>query len=410
MLIANSQTNLDRRAELVEANIAAVHAHQVMLAAKSGRSFPLYRAVDGADLPAMVAHQRSLFAEGVGAIKAWLDGKPSTIDRMKDLNPILGARLPMADSLPVNVFTRYLLARTGASVTDARSIANLYQIVLEIDRDGNVFQQLQKFYIDLGLAVYWGQLPGKNAPGNSDAELLEMGEQLAAQTCESPFATDAAAWQITAKKIWIWGQRHLHIRDAEVLASELMREDDIRKLLPQVRAMAPRKIAIIGHSFTMPVNWSTPTSFSQIVITIFERLNPAVQFRHWQKGGMNALQAKELFCAEATAWKPDLAFIFVLAATPQELSALADIRGSLAAAGARPYFFPHNGPGPYNNVSTLRRFAASQGLALADFDDVVQAAPNKSEFVSLDKIHMTEPYHRLMAREFLRFLIKHERE
>jgi len=76
------------------------------------------------------------------------------------------------------------------------------------------------------------------------------------------------------------------------------------------------------------------------------------------------------------------------------------------SAGARMYAFPHNGPSPMNNVAAIRRYAAENGLRLADFDDIVQAAPNKGSFVSLDKIHMTEPYHRLMAREFLRFLVE----
>jgi hypothetical protein len=400
MKLADTTTNQDRWTDLIEANIAAVHAFEVMRAAKSGKSYSSYWAADAANLPAMVAHQQSLFATDAEDIKAWLAGKPSAFDRAKDLDPLLAAKLPLADSLPVNVFTRYLHAHTKASAPQARALANLYQIVLEIDRDGNVFQQLQKFYIDLNLPVYAGQF----GLGNSDAQLLEMGKQLETQTCPSPFATDAAAWQITGKKIWIWGERHLHIRDAHVLAAEMMQEADIRELLPKVRAMTPRKIAIIGHSFTMPINWSTPTSFSQIVITIFGQVNPAVEFRHWQRGGMNALEAKEFFCAEAVAWKPDLAFTFVVASTPEELAALSDMNNALAAVGAKLFLFPHNGPAPYNNVQALRRYAAQHGLRLADFDDVVQAAPDKSEFLSLDKIHMTEPYHRLMAREFLRFL------
>jgi hypothetical protein len=32
-------------------------------------------------------------------------------------------------------------------------------------------------------------------------------------------------------------------------------------------------------------------------------------------------------------------------------------------------------------------------------------APDRERFLSLDGIHMTEPYHRLMAREWLKLLV-----
>jgi hypothetical protein len=35
---------------------------------------------------------------------------------------------------------------------------------------------------------------------------------------------------------------------------------------------------------------------------------------------------------------------------------------------------------------------------------VLAAAPGRERFLCLDGIHMTEPYHRLMAKEWLRFL------
>jgi hypothetical protein len=302
----------------------------------------------------------------------------------------------------VNVFTSYALAHTKASRLEARAVANLYQIILEVDRDGNVFQQLLKFYIAIGLPVYIGQF----GLGGSDQELLDLGMALQARTCESPFATGAANWQIAGRKLWNWGEKHLRIRDADTLATELMQEHGVMELLPRVRELPARKIAIIGHSFTITNHWSTPGSFTQIVISIFGRLNQSVQFRHWFQGGLTAPQARDLFAKEALAWKPDLAFTFVLASTPAELAALSEMDKQFKSAGAQMYAFPHNGPGTYNNVPTLRRYAAEHGLRLADFDDAVLAAPNKADFLCLDKIHMTESYHRLMAREFLRFLVR----
>jgi len=331
-----------------------------------------------------------------------VNGEPSSFDRTADLDPLLAAKLPLDEHLPVNVFTRYVMAKTKASRTHARSVANLYQTVLEIDRDGDLLQDLLQFYIDLGAAVYVGQL---GLPG-SVADMLVAARELAPQTCACPYAVDEPAWQITGKKVWIWAEKNLHIRDGVVLAREMLREKEIQRLIPAIKAMPAQKIAIIGHSFTMPVNWSSPSSFTQIVIEMFAQLNPAVQFKHWSRGGLSASGAKELFYQQALDWKSDRAFIFTLAESDADFQAYEEMSEGFANSGSHLYIFPHNGPMPYNDVQKVRRFAKEHNLELADFDDVVQAAPNKAEFVSLDKIHMTEPFHRLMAGEFLKFLVK----
>jgi len=38
--------------------------------------------------------------------------------------------------------------------------------------------------------------------------------------------------------------------------------------------------------------------------------------------------------------------------------------------------------------------------------DILANAPDRSKFMCLDGIHMTEPYHRLMAKEWLKYLAK----
>ena len=62
----NQQTALSRRAELVEANILAVHAYQIILARKAGGAAlnACYPATspDTATLESLVKHQQSLLA------------------------------------------------------------------------------------------------------------------------------------------------------------------------------------------------------------------------------------------------------------------------------------------------------------------------------------------------------------
>ena len=155
---------------------------------------------------------------------------------------------------------------------EIRSVANLYQTVLEVERDGDRLQDLYAFYIALGLPVYVGQfgLPG------SDEDFLAMGRLLEGKACASPVGLSAAEWQIAGRKIWNWGEKNLHIRDAQVVADELLAEPDVRPLEPKMKALPAQRIAVIGHSFTMDLHWSSPSAFVPIVTAMFARENPGV--------------------------------------------------------------------------------------------------------------------------------------
>src|SRR5262249_52037539 len=174
---------------------------------------------------------------------------------------------------------------------EIRSVANLYQTVLEVERDGDRLQDLYAFYIALGLPVYAGQL---GLPG-SDADMLATGKLLAGKACASPVGLSAEEWQIAGRKIWNWGEKNLHVRDAQVLADELLAEPDVRTLAPKIKALRAQKIAVIGHSFTMDLHWSSPSAFVPIVTAMFARENPAVQFRQFQGGGLTSSRALKNF-------------------------------------------------------------------------------------------------------------------
>ena len=201
---------------------------------------------------------------------------------MKDLQPLLAAKLPMPPNLPVNVFTAYLREQAPHHRNEEiRSIANLYQTVLEVERDGDRLQDLYAFYIALGLPVYVGQLGLRGR----DEDFLAAGHLLEGHACSSPVGLSAADWQIAGRKIWNWGEKNLHVRDAQVLADELLAEPDVRALEPKMKALPPQRIAVIGHSFTMDLHWASPSAFVPIVTAMFARENPGVQFRQFQGEG-----------------------------------------------------------------------------------------------------------------------------
>src|SRR6185369_6405951 len=176
-----------RLAQLVEANITAVHAFQVLLAKTSGKGQACFSAgnLSDAELHALSEHQAKLLKSDSKQLRAWVEGHASNFNPSEDLQPILSSGLKIPDNAPVNTFTNYLRQNTKASEVKIRTIASLYQTVLEVERDGDRLQEEFAFYIGLGLPVYVGQL---NLPG-TDADLLAVGRKLEGQSCEAPVGT-----------------------------------------------------------------------------------------------------------------------------------------------------------------------------------------------------------------------------
>jgi len=395
-----------RLAQLVEANVIAVHAFQVLLAKGSGKGdkacFSPGRLSD-AELNALSEHQLRLLKSDLNSLRAWVRGATSSFDPSQDLLPILNSGLVVPDKAPVNVFGRYLHQHSKANEVGIRAVANLYQTVLEVERDGDRLQDEYAFYIALGLPVYVGQfgLPG------TDADLLAVGRQLEGQSCEAPVSTGAAEWQIAGRKIWNWGEKNLHIRDERVVAAELLKEPDIKRLESQLRSLPSQKIAVVGHSFTMGLHWSSPSSFVPIVIDVFRRENPKVQFKQFAAGGLTASRAQKRFYQDVLDWKPDKVMLVVMTRTDDDYEALKQMGNGFRASGIRTYMFDEvHDPAAVTpgTVERARKSAEESGIEVIEVGEILANAPERAKFICLDGIHMTEPYHRLMAKEWLKYL------
>jgi photosystem II stability/assembly factor-like uncharacterized protein len=392
---------------LALANVKAVHAYQVLLARKEGKGAPRCYPRDAPSdeaLKALVAHQDALLAEDPEAIRAWTEGLATSFDPGKDLEPLLAAELELPDELPVNTFARDLLTQApGRAPAEIRALANLYQTVLEVERDGDRLQDLYHLYIPLGLPVSVEQL---GLPGN-DADLLEVGRRLEGRSCASPFGLGSAEWQIAGRKIWNWGRKNRHTRDARVVARELLAEPELDALVPRLRAMAPRRVAVIGHSFTMDLHWASPSAFVPIASAVLKQESPQVEVRQFEAGGLTASRARQRFYADALAWKPDVVLFVVVNRTEADLEAFGEMGRGFKAVGATVYTFdnvrePAAGrPGDPARDAVAAREA---GMRVVEVEDLLLAAPERDQFVCLDGIHMTEPYHRLMAKEWLKLL------
>ena len=408
-----------RLEQLVEANILGAHAFQVALAKKEGKGDPgCYSpgTLTGAQLSAIEAHQASLLKAEVKTVRAWAEARTSAFDPKADLEPLLASGLTLSDTLPVSVFTRWLAPRAQvgppgglserarAPRVHVRALASLFQTNLEVERDGDRLQELFAFYAGLGLPVYLGQL---GLPG-TDADFLAMGRDLEGKACASPFGTAAADWQIAGRKNWNWGEKNLGIRDDKVLAQELLAEPDVAALVPRIRAMPAQRIAVIGHSFTMQLHWSTPGAFVPVVTAIFARENPKVEFRQFQGGGLTSTRAMSRFYADVVAWKPQQVLLVVINRTDEDLESFARLGRGFAETGAKVLTFDdvHDPKGTANGLRDRELAVAREtGMTVIEVSPLLAAAPDREQFVCLDQIHMTEPYHRLMAKQWLAFLV-----
>ena len=395
-----------RQLQLVEANIVGTHAFQVLLVKQSGKGDPKCFSpgkLSDSDLNALVAHQAKLLKSDANAVNDWVRGAKTSFDPAQDLVPLLSSGLTLGPNTPVNVFDRYLQQRTKFGPIKTRAISSLYQTVLEVERDGDLLQDQFTFYIGLGLPVYIRQL---HLPG-TDSDMLSYGRDLVGRSCAAPFDTGAAEWQIAGRKIWNWGEKNLHIRDERVVAAELLRERDVEVLEPRLRALPAQRIAVIGHSFTMGLHWSSPSSFVPIVIDVFRRENPKVQFKQFAGGGLTATRAKDRFYQSVLDWKPDKVLLVVMTRTDADYEALKDLGLGFKKAGIKTYMFDEVHDPESVNPGVVERAAASGregGIEVIEVGRVLAASPDRNRFVCLDGIHMTEPYHRLMAKEWLKFL------
>jgi hypothetical protein len=397
-----------RASRFVEANIVATHAFQVRLA-KPGKADAACWSAGGLSdeqLQALVERQKSMLAASPQAVKAWAEGRDSQFDPAKDLDVILKSPLrAAADKLPVNVLAAYFAEKAKAPALSCRAAASLLQMMLDVDRDGDMLQQMYAIYVALHLPVHTEQL---GLPERTDEEFLTLAQALAGRMCQSPVDVTPPALRMMFRKMWNWGHRHTGQRDVRVLAGELMAEPAVKAVLPRLAAQPARKVAVIGHSFTMDVNWSSPSSFVPVVMEIARQDKARLKFRLWQGGGLNPARPDcRRFALEAAAWKPDVALIVVATRSPQDNQALGEMVAGLAKAGAEVVMFDTlrlDDPGVGTPADVLRDLAAKGGLKLLEIAPLLAADPQRDKFVCLDGIHMTEPYHMLLAREWLKYL------
>src|SRR6185369_7992412 len=149
--------------------------------------------------------------------------------------------------------------------------------------------------------------------------------------------------------------------------------------------------------------------FVPIVTAMFARVNKDVQFRQFQGGGLTSSRARKNFYQDALAWHPDAVLFVVINRTDQDLADLREMAEGLRAAGTRVITFDDVHDPDSGDASKRAQEIAMEkpaGMEVAMVSPILAASPERSHFVCLDHIHMTEPYHRLMAKQWLKVILK----
>jgi hypothetical protein len=98
----------------------------------------------------------------------------------------------------------------------------------------------------------------------------------------------------------------------------------------------------------------------------------------------------------------------VINRTEEDLASFRRLGRGLADAGAKVLTFDDVGD-PKGTAPELRErelaIARETGMTVIEVSPLLAAAPDRERFLCLDGIHMTEPYHRLMAKQWLGFLV-----
>ena len=105
------------------------------------------------------------------------------------------------------------------------------------------------------------------------------------------------------------------------------------------------------------------------------------------------------------AWKPDLVLLVVLHRTDDDLRALREMGRGLRGRG-HPGLRVRRRARP--DAADAGKLAKEHEAARASGFTVVEVGPllaGRKDFFCLDNVHMREPYHRLMAKEWLKLLV-----
>jgi len=391
----------DRAEGLIEACITGTHVHQMLMFAESGEGDADCFSQAGLDvetLKGLDEECQQLLALPTEGLERWTSEGGGDVE--EHVRRLSRAGIDLSARLPVSVVTAYLKEEAPTAEGEAiRALASLYQLCLEVKRDGDELQALFRLHLALGLPV----CPDDVGLVYTEGDLDRMAEALASDSCSAPYRTNAAGWRVALQKIKHWGEKYSGRVTAETYGDELL-SASLKGLIPQIKSVPPTKVCVLGHSFSSQVHWSSHGTFPCIAEAVFLRENPGVTFSFVTEGGLHASRAYEVYLQEALSSKPDVVLLVIAVEGEEDHEALGRLIRGICTAGARAVLFDRLRalqPEPADAV----RIAREAGGEVIVVGTLLDEHPEQDLFLSLDGVHMGPAYHKFMAVELVKHLV-----
>jgi hypothetical protein len=339
-------------------------------------------------------------------IVAWADGKTDDAGVAAKLAALKAAPFSPSPKLPAYIVLAAMKKKLGnRDELSGRAVANLLQLNLQENRDGDLLQDMFRIYVALGLKVNFVQLDLPHA----DADFIAWGKKFAEQSALAPYRTDAAYWHLSLCRIEMWGEKNTGRRDKYVMAKELLRDPEIEPLIPALKAMPAKRCAFVGFSMLMNLHWSSYGSWNDMACETVRLVNPKLEYAGFQTGGINATQALKTLLPGAMAYKPDETYLLMVVDTDEHEKNFETMLHELKKAGSKVFVLDENRPWldrvvpiTFQDMYRRRCAAAKAGAEVLDFYALGRTAPDWPAWECLDTIHMNTPGHVFYAKQLLK--------
>lgn len=399
---------------MLDACVAGIHAHQVLLYRKDGigdaRGFSHHG--DDATLQALADRFSRLTRERVSDVRAWIDQGPVAAADARDESPtirigetvlaLLDAGLEPGPDLPFSVMVRALAKRAPTADRAAvRAVACLHQVVLQSSLDADEVQKLFPLFMALDFPVSIAQFGLPHERG----DLVAFGAELAPACCTCPFDTSPDAWHLVLRKMQNWSDRFRGCVNAATFARELLPTPEVRACAAGLRQLPQQKICVLGHSFTMSMHWASPGSFTDIAYEIIHHHNPHIEWVRVNRGGLTPSLARRDYLETVLQHHPDQTIMVTISRNEENRTDLKYCIQKLQDHGSKVIVF--DCVMVYPDIYALEKLAAQEarraGASVIEVYPLLSAHPQREEFPALDAVHTAPPYHKFMAVELVRY-------
>ena len=291
-----------RGAELCTASLKIIRAQHLVMAGKLE--------LDAADRAAEQAFHRTVQLESP-CVSQWARTGQSSC--AAEITNFLDAarRLPerAAPGDPASVL-RTVMSGAAESAPQVDRLfdgyAALFQLSLEVERDGTLLQDFLPMLIAAGCPT---TLKDFGLDQGNPGRLTELATQAAGLTATMPYATARDNYLITFVKLDNWASKFSGQVTPDTLAARALDSGVSQAMIARLRARSASKIGFLGDSQMDRIHWSSQYPFPDIVGAALQQINPGMTVINAGKGGDDSGEGLARIDAALIAHQPDIVFV-----------------------------------------------------------------------------------------------------